>query len=41
MGFNSRAREGRDVKRPVSYAILGCFNSRAREGRDNAFPAHN
>ena len=35
MGFNSRAREGRDARRRPIQFLLRRFNSRAREGRDS------
>ena len=35
VGFNSRAREGRDTIFPVSVPPVSGFNSRAREGRDH------
>ncbi len=33
-GFNSRAREGRDLRINALAHHLDSFNSRAREGRD-------
>ena len=32
--FNSRAREGRDIRRQLMILLGRRFNSRAREGRD-------
>ena len=34
LGFNSRARMGRDTRWPLEGWTLSCFNSRARMGRD-------
>ena len=35
VGFNSRAREGRDLNGEFFNGCFQCFNSRAREGRDD------
>jgi len=37
MGFNPRARVGRDFRESLCYAIYNCFNPRARVGRDRAY----
>ena len=37
IGFNPRARAGRDRILPYLTPLLLCFNPRARAGRDNAF----
>ncbi len=34
MGFNPRARVGRDVQRLIKAYSQACFNPRARVGRD-------
>ena len=36
IGFNSRAREGRDDRFISEIFSFLCFNSRAREGRDGS-----
>ncbi|KPQ28794.1 MAG: hypothetical protein HLUCCX14_08835 [Marinobacter excellens HL-55] len=41
IGFNPRAREGRDVVHQIVSTERKCFNPRAREGRDNLLrPRH-
>ena len=35
MGFNPRAREGRDFMQTWFACLGSCFNPRAREGRDD------
>ncbi len=34
LGFNPRAREGRDGQKSYALVVERCFNPRAREGRD-------
>ena len=38
VGFNPRAREGRDVTLRLNVTEWGGFNPRAREGRDSRYP---